>query len=624
MYGSEGASGYVIPRYRAPAEAAWYHVLHGNIPGHQIDFMYCPEVPQGALTTTHFSHLARLMKYIEPATGATHAFAIGNLSRDDTQHEPGHGAVGLIFGFRIGGAMDHAGRGNPPFAHGIVAVDRDLGYTSLLEASATFYRHVMNATEVNSSAGMFYREYVGAVRDAPERVAHVLERYVEEFGDLPYLRRSGATWDWVADEGSLPKRVVIVHKHDEPFGAIAHAAARIATVLYRSNIKWTSITSGREADIPGGVSVRFVRERDVTMEDRHGALLRIEDVAEDEGEIARKLFGARPQGETGDKPQFGGWRERYAAQQAGGAAHLAQTAGGAAPAGPVSERGRVPSAPPAARRVEAHAAEGASAGAASSAMGPKGTLVIDAEKLLREAGLREAGPGNAVSAGGAAGGPAVGGVPPISRGPADLTRPGAGAPPLPMAAGRGVPQAPAMPPVSARSAAGEDEGGEIPIVVEQPQKSRKALWAVAGLGCAAAAGAVAWAVVSRGPGAQPAPPPVEPSAAPTTVGGAPGASVKEGAEAAAPQGTAGPQATGAASAPEGAAPPEGTASAGEDAQAKASGSAPTASQQRKTGGGRAGSKPSAAQQQRGKDGKETARDPEDQKPVGAIQPKVKF
>ncbi|WP_437336973.1 hypothetical protein [Sorangium sp. So ce394] len=608
MYGSEGASGYVIPRYRAPAEAAWYHVLHGNIPGHQIDFMYCPEVPQGALTTTHFSHLARLMKYIEPATGATHAFAIGNLSRDDTQHEPGHGAVGLIFGFRIGGAIDHAGRGNPPFAHGLVAVDRDLGYTSLLEASATFYRHVMNATEVNSSAGMFYREYVGAVRDAPERVAHVLERYVEEFGDLPYLRRSSATWDWVADEGSLPKRVVIVHKHDEPFGAIAHAAARIATVLYRSNIKWTSITSGREADIPGGVSVRFVRERDVTMEDRHGALLRIEDVAEDEGEIARKLFGARPQGETGDKPQFGGWRERYAAQQAGGAAHLAQTAGGAAPvpAGPVSERGRLPSAPPAQRRVEAHAVEGASAGAASSAMGPKGTLVIDAEKLLREAGLVEAA---------AAGNAVIGGVPPISRGPADVARLGAGAPPLPMAAGRGVQQAPAMPPVSARSAAGEDEGGEIPIVVEQPQKSRKALWAVAGLGCAAAAGAVAWAVVSRGPGAQPAPPPELPSAAPTTVGGAPGTSVKEGVEAAAPQGTAGPQATGAASAPEGA------ASAGEDPQAKPPASASTASQQRKSGGGRAGSKPPAAQQQRGK---ETERAPDDQKPVGAIQPKVKF
>ena len=55
------------------------------------------------------------------------------------------------------------------FARGLVAVDRDLGYTSLLEASATFYRHVMNATEVNSSAGMFYREYAGAVREATKR-----------------------------------------------------------------------------------------------------------------------------------------------------------------------------------------------------------------------------------------------------------------------------------------------------------------------------------------------------------------------------------------------------------------------------------------------------------------------
>ncbi|WP_437534181.1 hypothetical protein WME79_08795 [Sorangium sp. So ce726] len=482
MYGSEGASGYVIPRYRAPADAAWYHVLHGNIPGHQIDFMYCPEVPQGPLTTTQFSHLARLMKYIEPATGSTHAFAIGNLSRDDTQHEPGHGAVGLIFGFRIGGAVDHAGRGNPPFAHGIVAVDRDLGYTTLLEASATFYRHVMNATEVNSSAGMFYREYTGAVREAPERVAHVLERYVEEFGDLPYLRRSGATWDWVADEAAQPKRVVIVHKPDEPFGAIAHAAAKIATVLYRSNIKWTSITSGREADIPGGVSVRFVRERDVTMEDRHGALIRIEEVSEDEGEIARRMFGARPQGEVEEKPQFGGgWRERFAAQQGGtGPVGVA----GAMPGVALQER-RVPapgSMPPSQKGVAGPA------GPASQQVGPKGTLVIDSEKLLGSAALTaggeaggtgpvrmgQAGPGNAVAA------QAAGGV--------------AG-----RAASGGAWSAPAAPMPPGLSVGGE-ERDEIPVIVEKPASSRTWIWAVAGLGFVAVAGMVAVLVSQGAPG----------------------------------------------------------------------------------------------------------------------------
>ncbi|WP_437769479.1 hypothetical protein WMF27_08155 [Sorangium sp. So ce281] len=478
MYGSEGASGYVIPRYRAPADAAWYHVLHGNIPGHQIDFMYCPEVPQGPLTTTQFSHLARLMKYIEPATGSTHAFAIGNLSRDDTQHEPGHGAVGLIFGFRIGGAVDHAGRGNPPFAHGIVAVDRDLGYATLLEASATFYRHVMNATELNSSAGMFYREYVSAVREAPERVAHVLERYVEEFGDLPYLRRSGATWDWVADEGAQPKRVVIVHKPDEPFGSIALAAAKIATVLYRSNIKWTSITSGREADIPGGVSVRFVRERDVTMEDRHGVLLRIEEVSEDEGEIARGMFGARPLAEVEEKPQFGGgWRERFAAQQ-GGTAPVGVA--GAMPGVALQER-RVPgSMPPSQKGVGA-----GPAGPASQQVGPKGTLVIDSEKLLGSAALAagvEAGGTGPVRMGQAAAGNAV---------PAQAAGGVAG-----RAASGGAWSAPAGP----MPAAGLEERDEIPVIVEKPASSRTWIWAVAGLGFVAVAGMVAVLVSQGTPG----------------------------------------------------------------------------------------------------------------------------
>ncbi|WP_437679326.1 hypothetical protein [Sorangium sp. So ce131] len=471
MYGSEGASGYVIPRYRAAGDSPWYHVLHGNIPGHQIDFMYCPEVPQGPLTTTHFSHLARLMKYIEPQTGATHAFAIGNLSRDDTQHEPGHGAVGVIFGFRIGGTVDHAGRGNPPFAHGIVAVDRDLAYTTLLEAAATFYRHVMNATEVNSSAGMFYREYVGAVREAPERVAHVLERYVEEFRDLPYLRQSGATWDWVADEGAQPKRVVIVHKHDEPFGAIAHAAAKIATVLYRSNIRWTSITTGREADIPGGVSVRFVRERDVTMEDRHGMVLRLDEVAEDEAEIAR-MFGARPQGEQEEKPQFGGgWRERFAAQQAGGAQPLSQTFGGGAavraPAPPERARATTPSSPPSQRSAgwgDVHApgvalgAAAAGVAGAAQQVGPKGTLVIDTEKLL--------GPGVAP------------GRAPVG---AKQVAPTSAPPPAVLPA-----QA-----VQARS----EMADEIPVIVEKPASSRKWVWAIVGLGCAGlAALAAVWAL----------------------------------------------------------------------------------------------------------------------------------
>src|ERR1700679_1854281 len=135
MDGQHDRAPYVVPSYRAPGDAAWYHFLHGNVPGHQIDFIYRAEVPQGPLTRQHFSHLSRLMKYIEPQSNERFAFAIGNLSRDDTQYEPGHGGVALIFGLRIHGATDHAGRQDPPFAHGIAAIDRALDGATLIEAA---------------------------------------------------------------------------------------------------------------------------------------------------------------------------------------------------------------------------------------------------------------------------------------------------------------------------------------------------------------------------------------------------------------------------------------------------------------------------------------------------------
>src|SRR5512132_860529 len=184
---SDKRSRYVVPRYHVPEDAIWYHVLHGNVPGYQIDFMYCPEVPHGAFTQTHFGHLARLMKYIEPRARAPYAFALGNLSRDDVQHEPGHGGIALIFGLRVEGVLDHAGRAMPPYAHGIVAVDRALDPATLRDAALVLHQRLLldEREPHEDTSGRLYRRYARAVRQHPSTVERLLRRYLDGFAALP-------------------------------------------------------------------------------------------------------------------------------------------------------------------------------------------------------------------------------------------------------------------------------------------------------------------------------------------------------------------------------------------------------------------------------------------------------
>ena len=298
MSAADGALGaaaaYGVPRYRAPEGAPWLHALHGNVPGHEIDFIYCPEVPHGPFTLTHFSHLARLLKYIEPWTGSPFAFAIGNLSRDDTQHEPGHGGVALVLGLRVSGVRDGAGRQEPPFAHAIAAIDRDLGGGALLDSTLAFLGSMAGGGDRGPSPVAFYRAYARCAEERPESVPELLGRYVEGFGDLPALPpvARSADWAWEVDEGARPGRLVIVHRDDEPFERIARMAARLAVVLYRSNIRWTSIVSGGQADISGGLSIQLV-PRSQAGAGAARLVLSLDQVPEGQEEIARELFGAR-------------------------------------------------------------------------------------------------------------------------------------------------------------------------------------------------------------------------------------------------------------------------------------------------------------------------------------------
>ncbi|WP_437312429.1 hypothetical protein [Sorangium sp. So ce385] len=319
------AAGYVVPTYEAAPGEVWYHFLHGNVPGHQIDFIYRPDVPQGPLTQQHFSHLTQLINYIEPRSRHEYAFAIGNLSRDDTQHEPGHGGVALLFGLRIQGAKDHAGRQDPPFCHAIAAIDRHLDAAGFYEVALSFHRKLLPEVDSEASGSGWYHTYVRYGQNA-DALLPILRGYIVDFADLPAPEPSLLGFRWTAAAADPPRRVVIVHGPDEPFDAIAACAARIAGVLVESDIRWTAISNGREADMLGGVSVRFVPEHEARAEAEGGRVLRLGDVPHEPREVAEQLFGAQ-EVRGARQPVMAGWQrvdggpapERGAARAVAGA-----------------------------------------------------------------------------------------------------------------------------------------------------------------------------------------------------------------------------------------------------------------------------------------------------------------
>jgi hypothetical protein len=289
--------------------------------------MYRPEIPQGSLSQQSFSHLARLVKYIEPRTRTSHAFAIGNLSRDDTQYEPGHGAVALIFGLRIQGATDHAGRRDPSFCHAIAVADRQLDATALLETALAFHEKIQASGDARSAKSQWYHTYVRP-GESREAMRSTLEAYVAEFDDLPEPGPSEQGPRWTIDGTVAPSRIVIVYAEEESFEAIAGCAARIAEVLVESDIRWTAISTGREQDVPGGVSIRFVPEQDAGTEADGVPVFRLEEVPYDSVEIAARLFGASAVRSSQMSELSMGWQQMYGKRAGEGEVQRSSSDGG--------------------------------------------------------------------------------------------------------------------------------------------------------------------------------------------------------------------------------------------------------------------------------------------------------
>ena len=283
---------YEVPTYMLQPEERWFHFLYGNVPGHQIDYMYRPEVPQEPLTRQQFSHVTRIVKLIEPRREAAFAFAIANMSRDDTQYEPGHGGVAFVFGLRIKGARDHAGRDNPPFCHAAAVIDRHLDAEAFYYITMQFYQKLLPDEESRVEGSGWYHSYVRYAQ-TPEHTVPVIRSYLEDFNDLWFPPRSSLFFRWTADPNETPDRVVIVYPDGVDMATLAHCMAKIAAVLVESDIKWSAISNGREPDLTGGMTVRFVPRAEAVTESDDVVLANLEDVPDDPAEIARMLFNAQ-------------------------------------------------------------------------------------------------------------------------------------------------------------------------------------------------------------------------------------------------------------------------------------------------------------------------------------------
>ena len=227
---------------------------------------------------------------------------------------PGHGGLAVIFGLRVHGATDHTGRPDPPFSHAIAAIDRELDGAAIEAACVSFHRHIMGGASQGSEGAAFYRAYAAARTERSAEEAALVARYVASFGDLPRPMRSRLTQGWRVEGHGRAERVVIVHPDGAPFSQIASCAARLASILYRSDARWTSITTGREADIVNGVSIRLVPERDAHGNEVSGALaVRIDEIPREDAEAAFQLFRARVvEHRARAAARAEGWRGGYA------------------------------------------------------------------------------------------------------------------------------------------------------------------------------------------------------------------------------------------------------------------------------------------------------------------------
>jgi len=263
LYSAQGTPADAVPgrfrtlQYQPTPGEHWYHVLFGHVPRFQMDFILRPELPCRKFRPQHFAHLGPQIKFLSPAVGHKYALAIGNLSSNDTQHVAGRGGLSLIVSTRVTDLRDHAQRESPVFAHGLIAIDEPLEAARLGLAAESFIDRVLD-----DGLRFYHGYYSSGQADNFERVYG----YIRSLRELPAPDGAdAASVECYSSEEPPPYNQILIDCRGVDTRQIVQLAARLGVILYRTNLKWATVTTGIEEFEPKlylgedyGIAVRLV------------------------------------------------------------------------------------------------------------------------------------------------------------------------------------------------------------------------------------------------------------------------------------------------------------------------------------------------------------------------------
>lgn len=244
LYSAQGMPADAAPgrfrtlQYQPTPSEHWYHVLFGHVPRFQMDFILRPELPCRKFRPQHFAHLGPQIKFLSPAAGHKYALAIGNLSSNDTQHVAGRGGISLIVSTRVADLRDHAQRESPVFAHGLIAIDEPLEAAQLARSAQSFVDRVLD-----DGLRFYHGYYSSGQADNFERVYG----YIRSLRELPAPDGADAAGvGCYSSEEPPPYNQILIDCRGLDDRLVVQLAARLGVILYRTNLKWSAVTTGVE------------------------------------------------------------------------------------------------------------------------------------------------------------------------------------------------------------------------------------------------------------------------------------------------------------------------------------------------------------------------------------------